>query len=427
MVKKKDETWRMCVNYRQLNKCTMKDKFLILVIEELIDELNGSAVFSKLDLRSGYHQIRMCEANICKTPFMTHEGHYEFLVIPFGLTNASSTFQSLMNKMFKPFLRKFVLVFFDDILIYSRNKEEHCKHLALVLQVMHDNALFAKKSKCSFAVSQVEYMGHIISAQGVSTYPAKIKAMQKWPTPTTIKQLRGFLGLTGYYRRFIKNYTMISQPLTTLLKKNAFKWNDSAEMAYQHLKKAMMEAPVLALPNCSQEFVVETDASRTGIGVVLCQNRHLIAYISKTLAAKHQSLSTYEKEFLAVVPALEKWKGYLLDRHAKIRTYHFNLKYLLNLKLTTPFQIKWLPKLLGYDYEILYKKGNENVVADALSRSLLDHSYKGSKYTWINDVLKREGKIVVGGNEDLRRELIKHFHNEAIGGHSGVHVTTKEA
>ncbi|GJX94927.1 ty3-gypsy retrotransposon protein, partial [Tanacetum coccineum] len=288
MVKELLELGVIRASQKQLNKCTMKDKFLIPVIEELIDELNGSAVFSKLDLRSGYHQIRMCEADICKTAFTTHEGHYEFLVMPFGLTNASSTFQSLMNKMFKPFPRKFVLVFFDDILIHSRNKEEHCKHLALVLQVMHDNALFAKKSKCSFAVSQVEYLGHIISAQGVSTYLAKIKAMQKWPTPTTIKQLRGFLGLT--------------------------------------------------------------------------------AYISKTLAAKHQSLSTYEKEFLAVVPALEKWKGYLLDRHAKIRTDHFNLKYLLNQKLTTPFQIKWLPKLLGYDYEILYKKGNENVVADALSR-----------------------------------------------------------
>ncbi|GJX89623.1 putative mitochondrial protein [Tanacetum coccineum] len=462
MVKKKDGTWRMCIDYRQLNKHTVKDKFPIPVIEELIDELNGSVVFSKLDLRSGYHQIRMKEDDICKTAFRTHEGHYEFLVMPFGLTNAPSTFQSLMNTVFKAFLRKFVLVFFDDILIYSKNLKEHCDHLAQVLQVMKDNTLYAKKSKCYFAVPQVEYLGHIISAQGVSTDLSKIEAMQKWPIPSTLKQLRGFLGLTGYYRRFIKDYASISQPLVALTKKDAFKWNPSAELAYHKLKEAMVQAPVLALPNFDQEFVVETDASGKGIGAVLCQNGHPIAYWSKTLSAKHQALSTYEKEFLAVVAALDKWKGYLLDRHFKIRTV--SLKYLLNQKLTTPFQFKWLPKLLGYDYEIVYKKGSENVVADALSRmdssgeflqisvssvssgvwdkvkdswkndldtqnlikSLEHHSYKGNKYSWTGEILKRKGKVVVGNDPELRKELVQHFHDEAIGGHSGAHVTMKK-
>ncbi|GJX58361.1 retrotransposon-related protein [Tanacetum coccineum] len=464
MVKKKDGTWRMCVDYRQLNKYTVKDKFPIPVIEELMDELGGSAVFSKLDLRSSYHQIRMSEEDIEKTAFRTHEGHYEFLVMPFGLTNAPSTFQSLMNTVFKPFLRKFTLVFFDDILVYSKTVEEHCVHLKQVLEVMRYNKLFAKQSKCSFAVKKVEYLGHVITGEGVATDPSKIEAIKNWPVPSNLKQLRGFLGLTGYYRRFIKRYAMVSQPLTALLKKNSFQWSNVAEVAFEHLKRAMMEASVLRLPDFDQEFVVETDASGTGIGAVLCQNGHPLAYLSKTLAIKHQALSTYEKEFMAVVAALEKWKGYLLDRHFKIKTDHFSLKYLLNQKLTTPFQLKWLPKLLGYDYEIVFKKGVDNAAADALSRvnqgaellqtvvssvssdvmnqikvswqnddtmqqlikSLKDNSYKGNKLSLEGDLLKRKGKIMVGNEVELRKQLIAYFHESVVGGHSGVLVTTKK-
>ncbi|GJV87957.1 putative mitochondrial protein [Tanacetum coccineum] len=271
-------------------------------------------------------------------------------------------------------------------------------------------------------------------AQGVSTNLSKIEAMQKWPIPSTLKQLRGFLGLTGYYRRFIKDYANINQPLVALTNKDAFKWNPSAELDYRKLKKDMVQAPVLALPNFDQEFVVETDASGKGIGAVL------------------------------LVPVLDKWKSYLLDRYFKIRTGHFSPKYLLNQKLTTPFQFKWLSKLLGYDYEIVYKKESENVVADALSRmdssgeflqiyvssvssgvwdnvkdswkndldtqnlikSLEHHSYKGNKYSWTGEILKRKGKVVVGNDPELRKELVQHFHDEAIGGHSGAHVTMKK-
>ncbi|GJS31027.1 transposon ty3-I gag-pol polyprotein [Tanacetum coccineum] len=314
LVKKKYRTWRMCIDYRQLNKNIVKDKFPIPVIEELIDELQGEKIFPKLDLRSGYHQIRIGEEDIHKTAFKSHKGHYEFMV----------------------------------------------------LQTMRDYTLFAKQSKSVFRTTTVEYLG---------------------------------------------------QPLTTLLKKNTFSWNNEAQVAFERLQQAMSQASVLALPNFKEEFIIETDASRYGIGVVLQQKGHPIAFLSKTLAQRHQSLSAYKKELLAV-----------------------------DQRITTPFQSKWLPKLLGFDYEIEYKQGKDNVVADALSRiqrqgelftiltalpsnelmdaitsmwstdpvlsgiikNLQDGSLVTSKYTWQGDHLKRKGKWVIGPDEQLRkRTLVK--------------------
>ncbi|PKI70552.1 hypothetical protein CRG98_009057 [Punica granatum] len=249
--------------------------------------------------------------------------------MPFGLTNAPSTFQALMNEAFQPFLCKFVLVFFDDILVYSRKWQQHLQHLKRVFETLREHTLYAKKSKCNFGSTKMEYLGHFVLAARVSTDPRKVKDVQKWPSPKNVKQLRGFLGLTRYYRQFVKGYNQISKPLTDLLKKDSFQWGTEAQAAFETLKKAMVSTPVLALLDFSKELIVETDASRIGIGVVLTQTRHPIAYISKMPAPKHQALSVYERELLAILYAVKKWHPYLSGAHFTITTDHRSLKYLL--------------------------------------------------------------------------------------------------
>lgn len=298
----------------------------------MLDELHDAKYFSKLDLRSGYYQIRVRIEDVAKTDFHTHEGHYEFKVMPFGLTNAPATFQAVMNEQFHPYLRKFVLVFFDDILIYTKTWKEHLKHLEKVLSLLEENQFYAKKSKCTFGKQEVEYLGHVISKEGVKVDPKKIKAINEWPQPKNISKLRGFLGLTGYYRRFIKNYAHLIAPLTNLLKKNSFQWNDEAGKCFEMLKQIMSTTPVLATPDFSKSFVIECDASGYGIGVVLMQEGHPIAFESRKLNRREFLQSTYNKEMLSIMHALTKWRQYLLGSKFMIHTDHNSLQHLLQQK-----------------------------------------------------------------------------------------------
>lgn len=367
LVRKSDGSWRFCVDYRALNQITVKDKFPIPVIDELLDELHGACYFSKLYLRSGYHQIRMHPSDISKIAFRTHQGHYEFQVMPFGLTNAPSTFQSLMNEFFKEYFN-FVLVFFDDILIYSKSWEEHLRHVKMVLLTLRNHKLYVKREKCQFGQVQVKYLGHVISKEGVAMDPDKVALMVDWPKPTSLKALQGFLGLTGYYRKFVEDYGKIARPLTNMLKKDSFLWNPDAEMAFEELKVVMTQSPVLTLPNFTKPFVVECDASNTGIGGVLMQEQRPVAFFSRALDGRKLALLAYDKEMLALVLAVRKWRPYLMGQKFIIRTDQRSLKYLWEQKITIEAQQKWLTKLMGYDFVIEYKRGSENLVADALSR-----------------------------------------------------------
>jgi hypothetical protein len=269
-VKKKDGTLRLCIDYRQLNKVTIKNKYPLPRIDDLFDQLGGASVFSKIDLRSIYHQVRIKGKDIHKTTFRTLYGHYEFVVVPFGLTNAPATFMCLMKNVLSKFLDKFVLVFIDDILIYSKNREEHEEHLRLVLQVLREHQLYAKFSKCDFFQKKIHYLGHVLSKEGVAVDPDKIRSIMEWPTPKDVSDIRSFMGSTGYYRRFIKDFSKIGCPITALQRKGKkFLWTQQCEERFQTLKHLLTHAPMLKITDPEADFLVCTDACKEGLGGVL--------------------------------------------------------------------------------------------------------------------------------------------------------------
>ena len=269
-VKKKDGTLRMCIDYRQINKVTVKHKYPLLRIEDLFDQLKGAGVFSKIDLRSGYYQLRVKDVDVPKTAFRTRYGHYEFLVMPFGLTNAPAAFMDLMNRVFRPYLNQFVVVFIDDILVNSKDEQEHEQHLKIVLQTLRDKKLYAKLSKCDFWLKEISFLGHIVSSEGIRVDPVKIEAVVNWKPPRSVTEVRSFLSLAGYYRRFVKGFSVIASPLTKLLRKGVmFEWSDKCQNSFEQLKEMLVEAPVLTQPTSGKEYTLYSDASGISLGCVL--------------------------------------------------------------------------------------------------------------------------------------------------------------
>ncbi|GJU96802.1 putative reverse transcriptase domain-containing protein [Tanacetum coccineum] len=368
-VKKKDGSFRMCIDYRELNKLTVKNRYPLPRIDDLFDQLQGSSVYSKIDLRSGYHQLRVREEDIPKTAFRTRYGHYEFQVMPFGLTNAPAVFMDLMNRVCKPYLDKFVIVFIDDILIYSKNKEEHEEHLKLILELLKKEELYAKFSKCEFWIPKVQFLGHVIDSKGIHVDPAKIESIKDWASPKSATEIRQFLGLAGYYRRFIEGFSKIAKPMTKLTQKNVkFDWGEKEEAAFQLIKQKLCSAPILALPKGSENFIVYCDASHKGLGAVLMQNEKVIAYASRQLKIHEKNYTTHDLELGAVVFALKIWRHYLYGTRCTIFIDHKCLQHILDQKELNMRQRHWLEFFSDYDCDIRYHPGKANVVADALSR-----------------------------------------------------------
>ncbi|GJR83731.1 putative reverse transcriptase domain-containing protein [Tanacetum coccineum] len=305
-VKKKDGSFRMCIDYRELNKLTVKNRYPLPRIDDLFDQLQGSSVYSKIDLRSGYHQLRVREEDIPKTAFRTRYGHYEFQVMPFGLTNAPAVFMDLMNRVCKPYMDKFVIVFIDDILIYTKNKREHEEHLKLILELLKKEELYAKFSKCEFWIPKVQFLGHVIDSKGIHVDPAKIESIKDWASSKSPTEIRQFLGLAGYYRRFIEGFSKIAKPMTKLTQKKVkFVWGNKQEAAFQLLKQKLCSAPILALPKGSKDFIAYCDASKKGLGAVLMQREKVIAYASRQLKIHEKNYTTHDLELGAVVFALK--------------------------------------------------------------------------------------------------------------------------
>jgi hypothetical protein len=357
-VKKKDRKLRLCIDYKQLNKMTIKNKYLLPRIDDLFDQLRGATIFFNIDWRFGYYQFQIKDEYIHKKTFRTRYGNYEFVVVPFGLTNAPTTFMLFMNNVLSDFLDIFVFVFIDDILIYSKNREEHEEYLKLVLQVIREHQLYAKFSKCDFFQKQVHYSGHVICEEGVTVDPEKIKSIMDWPTPKYVSDIRSFMGLEGYYRRFIKGLSKIGFPITSLQKKGVkFIWTSECEERFQHLKYLLTNAPVLKIADPNKDFLVCIDVYKEGLGGVLMQEGQVIFYKSKKLNENEINYVTHDLDLPAIVHTLKMWRNYLLGRRFVLMLSRSGLRYLFDQPKLHSRQARWMDLLSEFDFEIKHIKG----------------------------------------------------------------------
>ncbi|KAA3474110.1 DNA/RNA polymerases superfamily protein [Gossypium australe] len=360
-VKKKDGSLRLCIDYKQLNKVTIENKYPLPRIDDIFDQLRGATVFSKIDLRSGYYQLRVKESDVPKTTFKTRYRHCEFLVMPFGLKNTPAVFMDLMNMIFRPYLDRFVVVFIDDILVYSRDENEHAEHLIIVLQTLCEKQLYAKFSKTKFWLREVGFLGHIVSVEGIRVDLTKISTIVNWKPAKNVSEVRSFLGLARYYRRFVKGFSMIASSMTRLLQKDSF----------DKLKALLTKAPELVQPESGKEFIIYSDALLNGLGCVLMQEGKVIAYASKQLKPHEKNYVIHDLELACIVFALKIWQHYLFGEKCHIFTDHKSLKYLMSQKNLNLRQGRWLELLKDYDLVIDYHPGKANVVTDALCRKSL--------------------------------------------------------
>ncbi|GJR78917.1 reverse transcriptase [Tanacetum coccineum] len=342
-VKKKDGSMRLCIDYRELNRITVRN-------------------------RSGYHQLRVKEQDVSKTAFRTRYGH-EFLVMPIGLTNAPAVFMDLMNRVFHEYLDRFVIVFIDDILVYSKTREKHEDHLRIVLEILRQKKLYAKFPKCDFWLGQVAFLGHIVSADGITMDPAKVEAITKWLRPKTVTEVGSFLGLAEYYRRFLKGFSLLALPLTKLMRKGEkYVWNEEREKSFEELKMRLVSSSVLPLPSGTCGYQIYSDVSKKGLGCVLMQHGEVIAYASRQLKPYEVNYPTHDLELATVVFALKIWRHYLYGETCDIFTDHKSLKYIFTQKELNMRQRRWLELLKDFDANIQYHPGKANVVAGTLSR-----------------------------------------------------------